>query len=171
MDVSNGVALAATLGSPTVAAIAIWANHLNSRAERANSLRLARGSRRFDTRSQVYEEVHRYMKRALGHADDVIETVSLDPMSALPSAGHLEEEQEHAQTRGAILGSPEVTQKATEFFSKLRGISYEANVSMIALRRKQDATESLRKMHVYRDEASDVFMEAQTMMREELENL
>jgi hypothetical protein len=171
MDVSNGVALAATLGSPAVAAIAIWANHLNSRAERANALRLARGSRRFDTRSQVYEEVLSYMKDALAHADDVMEIVSVSPMSALPAGEHLEEQQKRAEVRGAILGSPEVMQKVTEFFSKLRGIRYEANVSMIALRRRQDATDSLRKMHAYRDEASDALMEAETMMREELEGL
>jgi hypothetical protein len=54
---TEGIALAATIGVPMVAGLAIVANVLNSRGERKHARELARSDRWFDMRRQVYEEL------------------------------------------------------------------------------------------------------------------
>ncbi len=173
MNVSTGVALAVTLSGPAVAALAIIVGRLNSRDERKNLHLLARGNRRFEARSQVYEELLRYMLAALDHANEVEQSYAKDPR-AIPSENpKLAEDERRVQVRSGIFGSPEVTEAALRFVAAINGFLYQARLSATATaqRRGDEATESARKIFKHRDEASDLLIEVQTMMREELEGL
>jgi hypothetical protein len=171
MNVSTGVALAATLGGPAVGAIAIIVGRLNSRDALDNAHQLARGSRRFDTRSQVYEDLLCYILSALDHADHVMVTVAENPLAAIPSSDHLTEQERQVQIRTAIFGSAEVSEAALAFFSEIRGVIFQATLSLSTRRRGGDVTESARSMHKSRDDAGDLLLKIQKMMREELEGL
>lgn len=160
------IVLAATIGAPLLAAIAIVTNALTSRAERQHSRALARSARTFDLHAQFYEDALRYMRLVLRHADRVLD----DDANTSPPAA-LEEEELRVTARGALFGSPPVVDEIKTFFSKMRGFFFQASVRANHKRSGSDTDEATRTMSRYRDDAGEILLEVETMMREELESL
>lgn len=165
MAVSDIAVLAATIGTPAVAAVAILANVANSRGERRHARESARDARWFETRREVYEEALHYMHRALRQVDELHE----------PGMGHetgdpISPEQEmRVQVRVEILGAPDVTKAAEEFFASVRSFDFYARMRSNA--GDAAAMEATHEMNKYREIAGDQIKQVEVMMRDELAKL
>jgi hypothetical protein len=146
-----------------VAALALVLGEIRSRREEQNAMRLARSARWFETRREVYEELLRYMHRALRHVTEVHE-----PGTGHPVGDEITPELEmQVQVRSEIFGSTDVTSAAKEFFASVRAYDYyarfAANPGDSAAKR-----EAQREMNKHRDTASDRVRAVEVMMRDEL---
>jgi hypothetical protein len=165
------VALAATIGGPSVAALAIGVGALNSKGERRHARELARSTRWFDTRRQVYEELLRYMHHAMLRADRIEPIITTNPPGPDAPEPMPEVEALQVQVRATIFGSREVKDAAEEFMSKIRGFHFYAGMRANDQARGATAMDSTREMNSYRDQASALLKKVETMMRDELETL
>lgn len=172
MNVSNSVALAATIGGPTVAAISVIVTARNSRGLAKDQLqherREAQNERLFSARVAPYEELLRYMHNAMLRVDrtEPILGPVPDPPAPMPEAQALA-----VQVRASMFGSPEVTAAAEEFISKVNGFFVYANTYVAARDQGAPFVDAAERMNDYRRQAGEVLRRVEDMIRDELAGL
>jgi hypothetical protein len=153
MSVSNSVALAATIGGPAVAGLAVIVTARNSRGlakdQREHERKEERSKRLFDARVGPYEELLRYMHHSMLRVDrtePIIGPVP-EPPEPVPT-----EEALQVQVRASMFGSPANTYRAV----RDQGGNF---------------AEAAELMHDYRQQAGQVLRRVENMIRDELAGL
>jgi hypothetical protein len=179
MNVSNGVLLAATIGGPAVGAIAVVVSGLNSRGDRRNVRGIAKDQRDHEQRQMrsqrlhtsrlvPYEELLTYMHHSMLRVDRT-EPI-LGPVPPPPAQVPVEEALQ-LQVRASMFGSPEVTEAAEEFISKVNGFFVYANTYAMMRDQGGDSAEAAAQMNGHREQAGQVLRRVQDMIRDELAEL
>jgi hypothetical protein len=179
MSVSNGVLLAATIGGPAVGAIAVVVAGLNSRGDRSNVREIAKDQReheQWQTRSQrlytsglaPYEELLRYMHHSMLRVErtEPIIGPAPPPPDPVPVGEALQ-----LQVRASMFGSPEVTEAAEEFISKVKGFFAYATTYAMVRDQGGNFVEAAEQMSDYREQAGQMLRRVQDMIRDELAGL
>jgi hypothetical protein len=136
--------------------------------QREHERKEERSKRLFDARVGPYEELLRYMHHSMLRVDrtEPILGPVPEPPEPVPT-----EEALQVQVRASMFGSPEVTEAAEEFVSKVNGFFVYANTYRSVRDQGGNFAEAAELMHDYRQQAGQVLRRVENMIRDELAGL